>query len=390
MKAFQLRSEQIAAVTGALIADELASRFRRHIDYVTAASLSPDEPVREGKLRLNDNEIEACAERVAAFFGFDHAELDYAPDVSIRNWGDHIDGVLTLNLKRFRFTPAGRDSRSEFCEHRADAVFAEAGAIANLLYGRRRLISLVAPHSLTGFVLSILTPNLQRIDAIDARAKQPSDLTESLAFGDAVVATPTQWRFLLREGLKAPDNAVGVVFGEAMTVELASALRKAGFAAQRELYGSTESGLIAWRDSPNDPFVLFEFLARTNDQLVRTMPSGETKNVTPMDELEWISDRTFRLGPRRDGAVQVGAINVFPERVGRIISEHEDIEACEIRSGENSTGYNRLIADITLERGKSPTESLARSIDQWCRAKLQPHERPRIYNFGRSEKTDAS
>jgi hypothetical protein len=48
-------------------------------------------------------------------------------------------------------------------------------------------------------------------------------------------------------------------------------------------------------------------------------------------------------------------------------------------------GMDRLIASVTL-RGGAVTESAARSIDAWCRAKLRPHERPRVYNIAASEK----
>jgi acyl-coenzyme A synthetase/AMP-(fatty) acid ligase len=100
-----------------------------------------------------------------------------------------------------------------------------------------------------------------------------------------------------------------------------------------------------------------------------------------MDALEWTSDISFRLGPRRDGAVQIGAVNVFPERVAAVICQHRAVEDCRVRVARHAGGVNRLIARIALKPEAAPTEQMARDIDLWCRTHLRPHERPRIYNF---------
>ena len=36
---------------------------------------------------------------------------------------------------------------------------------------------------------------------------------------------------------------------------------------------------------------------------------------------------------------------------------------------------------MTLVPGRSASQELAWSVDEWCRAHLQPAERPRIYTF---------
>jgi hypothetical protein len=47
-------------------------------------------------------------------------------------------------------------------------------------------------------------------------------------------------------------------------------------------------------------------------------------------------------------------------------------------------GADRLVATIALKRAGLPPESVARSIDSWCRQKLRAYERPRVYNFAES------
>ncbi|MEM9285271.1 MAG: 4-coumarate--CoA ligase, partial [Pseudomonadota bacterium] len=87
---------------------------------------------------------------------------------------------------------------------------------------------------------------------------------------------------------------------------------------------------------------------------------------------------------RRDGAVQIGAINVFPAQIGDVIAEHPGVVGCDVRLSRRSGALDRLIADITVAPGLEPDEDMAWAIDEWCRSKLRPAERPRIYRF-RSE-----
>jgi acyl-coenzyme A synthetase/AMP-(fatty) acid ligase len=174
---------------------------------------------------------------------------------------------------------------------------------------------------------------------------------------------------------------MAVYFGEPMTPDLSAEMRKAGFGAQREIYGSTETGLIGWRDSPGEPFVLFEHWKRADDNLERKSPSGEAAVLAPMDNLIWQSDRRFKLAGRRDGAVQIGAVNVFPQRIAKKIEEHPAVKSCSIAVSKHAAGANRLIANIELAAAQAPSESMARSIDAWCRTNLRQQERPRVYNF---------
>jgi 4-coumarate--CoA ligase (photoactive yellow protein activation family) len=381
VKSFTITEEQIARIIGAASADELSRRFNRHFDFLTIAGWTSHTPLERGGIGMSDEEAQACGQRVSAFFGLDEHYLEGRPAVTIADWATVVAEALEKNLERFAFKGATRSNNNTVCAHAADEIYQDAAAAANLLYGRRRMLSFVAPHSLLGFVLSVLTPNLQHIDAVDARGMTPDMLSKTLQFGDVLIATPTLWRYMMREKVTAPDNTMAVSFGEAMTFELGADMRKAGFGVMRELYGSTETGLIGWRDSATEPFVLFDHWKRENDRLLRVRPDGAEKSVDAMDLIEWAGDRVFRLGGRRDGAVQIGAVNVFPEQVAEALGEHPRIKDCVVRAGRRGDGVNRLIAYIVLKPEFQPNDQTAREIDAWCRMKLRQQERPRIYNF---------
>ncbi|WDI33189.1 hypothetical protein PUV54_08260 [Hyphococcus flavus] len=381
MKSFSLSQDQISRIVGAAVADELSRRFNRHIDFLTAASWNGAVLLGQGGASLSPDEKKYCGQRVAQFFGLNDEYLNHPDAIRLDDWSALIKQGVVERLERFSFKPAARNAEDSAFIHNADEIFQDAAAAANILYGRRRLLSFVAPHSLLGLELSILTPNLLGIETIDARGMTPESLSKNLLFGDVLVATPTLWRYMMQERLKAPDNTLAVSFGEPMTPDLAIEMRNSGFGVLRELYGSTETGLIAWRDTPGDAFVLFDHWGRDGDGLKRTQPDGTSREVQSMDILTWVGPSSFRLAGRRDGAVQIGAVNVFPEAVAQTLEEHHHIESCRVLVGRRSDGASRLIAHIVLKNSALPNEKTAREIDAWCKSNLRQQERPQIYNF---------
>jgi 4-coumarate--CoA ligase (photoactive yellow protein activation family) len=378
VKAFQLTDAQVTAIVAALAVDELGVRFGRHVDTVTRAIWAADTPLFEAGAELSPAEADACRARVRRFFGVTDDRLALA-GATFGDWGRAVGAAIGARLTQFAFAVSGDDGRE--IAHAADAIFADAAAAANLLYGRRRIVSLVAPHVVTAFVLTTLTPNLLRVPAVDARALPPEELRKFLAFGDAVVATPSVWRYLIAQRVYAPDNVLAVSFGETLSPEISAEIRKAGFGAQREIYGSTENGVVAWRDEPSDPFALFDQWARSGDRIERILPSGERAARDCVDSLNWEGERRFRLGVRRDGAIQIGAVAVYPARIAEKIAEHPLVDRCAVSVSRHAGGGDRLVATIRLASGGRPSESAARAIDAWCRTKLRPWERPRVYNY---------
>jgi len=384
MKSFSFTHDQIVNVISALVSEELSRSGKKQIDFLTAASWNEQTALGTQGIDLTIEERDLCHRRIKVFFGCgEELQLNDAA-LSLGDWAISISNAIDKKLNVITFTPAGRQETDADCVHSAYEIFADAAAAANLFHGRRRLLSLVAPHSLLGFALTVLTPNLQRIPTLDVRSMAPDLLQNTLQFGDVLVASPTLWRYILEQGVTAPDNTMGVFFGEPMAPELSAEMRQAGFGAQREIYGSTEDGLIGWRDSPTENFVLFDHWRKDGGKLLRFDGKTLSQSIVPMDVLTWSGDRRFVLSGRRDGAIQIGAINVFPDKIAQKMQGHSFVEGCKIRIGKHKGGINRLIAHIKLKQSAAPTEATVREIDQFCRSSLRPQERPGIFHFEES------
>jgi 4-coumarate--CoA ligase len=108
--------------------------------------------------------------------------------------------------------------------------------------------------------------------------------------------------------------------------------------------------------------------------------AGKEEPFELPDDLEWTAARAFFVRGRRDGAVQVGGTNVFPDRVAAKIARHPGVRECAVRLMRVDEG-DRLKAFIvgreTVEEGKA-----ADALREWMRSELTASERPAALKFG--------
>jgi 4-coumarate--CoA ligase len=99
-----------------------------------------------------------------------------------------------------------------------------------------------------------------------------------------------------------------------------------------------------------------------------------------MDELHWQDLRRFLPAGRKDRVVQVGGENIHPARVEAVIAEHPGVAEVTVRLN-NTQPEGRLKAFVVPFPG---VEIDAATLDQHCRRRLRPVERPRSFTFGAS------
>ncbi len=363
-----IREADLARVIAALVAEEFGRARGRAIDpgeleSWTAATRVDEEGIGADSLARLD-----LVARVNEFFHLHEiGSEDYL--VVRRTFGDWADIVaqsLSLKAERVTFRTGGATGEPKPVTHAWAHLRAETAAWAALLAGARRILTLVPPHHIYGFIWTALLPAALNVPVIDLRAKAPTALRREAREGDLVVATPFLWEHVIKAGLPEARHWTAVTSSAPAPDALWTAL--APRARTIEVYGSTETAGIGWREAPDAPFAILPYWTRVGDRLEA---GGQAYPV--QDRLEWRGPGAFIPAGRLDGAVQVGGVNVFPARVRDAILTAPGVRDCAVRL-DSKTG--RLKAFVT---GEALSEA---ALEAHARACLAPPERPARWRFG--------
>ncbi|ETX15874.1 4-coumarate--CoA ligase [Roseivivax halodurans JCM 10272] len=281
---------------------------------------------------------------------------------------DHMGGDAAIG-----FSTSGSTGKPRIIlRGRAELDHEIRAIVSGVLPNRpERVLSLVSPRHLYGFLWGILLPRALGVECLELDAASPTGIARKARPGDLIVATPFQWDRCSALGL-LPGKICGVSSGGATTEEtwsVAGALRLEWFL---EIYGSTETGGVGVRRSDQEPFLLFPNLARIGDGVSRR---GSTSEIALPDRIEWQDATRFRLGGRKDGVVQVAATNVDPQEVAARIAALPGVSDAAVR-----LGGERLKAFVVPMPGRDLTE-LDAGIRRAMTA-LPPPARPDRITFG--------
>lgn len=292
--------------------------------------------------------------------------------------GDWIDAILlkwqlpdpVLNVRT-----SGTSGRPKLCPHRVADLMEEARFFAGLLGCRHRVVSMVPADHIYGLIWTALLPEVLEVSVLTSTGNTAIELSP----GDLVVAVPDQWRALGRRSAAFPDDVVGVSAAAPLALADAEQLLRSGLTTIIEVYGASETGGIGYRHAPDRPYTLlprWQFAPGLDhdEQIVST---GGTVVLLP-DHIVRIGDR-LNLGQRRDGAVQVGGLNIWPAQVAETLCRHEGVAQAAVRLGSNG----RLKAFLVPKEQRSPDRLLS-SIAEHAAANLPAHARPVAYHIGRA------
>ncbi len=295
--------------------------------------------------------------------------------------------IAAAALERFSsnlmFRTSGSTGACKALQHPLAALLQEVAALAALLPGRRRVVSAVPAHHIYGFLFTVLLPQRLGVGVVDVRASSPAGLGAVLREGDLVVGHPGFWGGFARTVRQMPGDVVGVSSTAPCPRETARDAVACGLSRLVEVYGASETAGIGWRDDPGGPFELFGHWRRgvEADTLVRSGPDGACAAAQVPDRLVWVGERGFRVEGRRDAAVQVGGINVFPALVRERLLQHPGVRDAAVRLMSPGEGA-RLKAFIAPADPCFDTAELRSGLTAWCAAGLSAPERPKAFSFG--------
>jgi 4-coumarate--CoA ligase (photoactive yellow protein activation family) len=232
-----------------------------------------------------------------------------------------------------------------------------------------RILSAVPAHHIYGFIFTVLLPLLTGCDVVDIRKRLPADVRP----GDLIISFPDHWRYL-SQSLETLPALVGVTSTAPMPPALAHDLRAHGLARLVEIYGSSETAGIGWRDHPDLPFRLLDIwtVAEAPDpEGILLLSRGDRIVATP-DLVAMADPRCCHVVGRIDGAVQVGGVNVYPARVAAALATHPLVAEIRVRPADG-----RLKALVVPKPADADPDSVRRTLFTWIAANLPVAERPR-------------
>jgi len=294
--------------------------------------------------------------------------------------GLRADGGVT-------FRTSGSAGTPKRCSHTLAALWQETAVLADLLPGRRRILSAVPSHHIYGFLFTVLLPRALGIDdVVDLRAAPPAAWLATARPGDLVVAHPGWWEALARLDPAFGPDIAGVSSTAPCPDALADGLAGAGLRLL-QVYGSSETAGVGWREAGGAPFTLMphwraDAAAQDTRELVRRLPDGREARYPLQDKLAWRDERRFLPAGRIDHAVQVGGTNVFPAYVADVLRMHPAVAEAAVRPMRADEG-RRLKAFVVARPGHDGDRAALRdALAAWVGARLAPAERPAAWNFG--------
>lgn len=330
--------------------------------------------IGDGGLGLDSLERLGALGALAETFGLDDSLLDDSPPRTIGDWVDWIMLGHDAGAGHILVRTSGSTGNPQMCRHAIADLLDEAAFLAAKFPDRQRVIALVPAHHLYGMIWTALLPAALGLSVVVRRLGAPLGLRA----GDLVVAVPDQWRAILRLARALPADVVGVSSAGPLDPATADDLLAAGLARLVDVYGSSETSAIGLRELPAADYDLVPRWRLGADgaddwQLI----DRDGRAVAIPDHVQPTGERSLlRLG-RRDGAVQIGGCNVWPERVAQVLREVKGVAAATVRLGANG----RLKAFVVPHAASDPA-GLPGLIDRAVAARLTEPERPKNIQLG--------
>lgn len=304
-----------------------------------------------------------------------------------RTLGDWVD-VAAAGLERFSerltFRTSGSTGLPKPCPHPLATLLQETTHLASLFPGRRRLLCAVPSHHIYGFLFGVLLPpalGLSDAGVLDVRGRTPAWLLRCAEPGDLVVAYPEFWGAVARSFAAMAPDVVGVTSTAPCPDEVAAKVVVDGLTRLVQVYGASETGGIAARDGVGQPYTLFpHWRLGAGDPrcLLRTLPGGGEEAFQAQDLLVPVDERRVHIAGRQDQAVQVGGINVFPQRVREVLRRHPAVADAAVRLMRPEEG-TRLKAFVVPRAG---CNDLLPQLQDWVARELTAPERPKAFRVG--------
>ncbi|MDR1124099.1 MAG: beta-ketoacyl synthase chain length factor [Elusimicrobiota bacterium] len=280
------------------------------------------------------------------------------------------------------FFTSGSTGIIKNCLHTSAMLREETRGLCFLFGGIKRAVSIVPSSHSYGFIFGLQVPKAMDIPALPLPPLPTADWRAVLQEGDLFITFPMFLKQLMAMGVKFPQGVTVLTSTAPCPDELIDAVYEAGAARLIEIYGASESGAIAWRERAGQPFTLLPFWnANIENGLLTSISRKNTPLKVDIPDIVAV-EAGNRLRPcgRKDNAVQVAGINVYPQKVETLLKSHPAVADAVVRLQRPQEG-ERLKAFIVLKDGVGQAAAQG-ALRAFMKEKLSAHEMPRSITFG--------
>jgi len=340
----------------------------------------------DAALRITDQGLECdslerqgLATAVNAFFHLHETGVEDAllRKQTLGEWAEIVAFSLARSFAHITFRTSGSTGTPKACRHRVADLMRETAALADLYGPIQRIIAMVPPHHIYGFLHTVLLPAHLNIPVIAAHSEIPFRHRD-IAPGDLIVAFPERWQAVAASGA-LPAGVRGVTSTAPCSPVIWEAVAATGLEALYEIYGASETAGVGWRTDGTAPFTLFPYWRCDGNSVIDA--AAPAQPIPLQDVLVPVDATRFRIQGRKDQAIQIGGINVFPAAVAARLQTHPLIQAAAVRMMRADEG-KRLKAFVVLKDPACDLIAARREILDWITATLPTAEQPKAVTFG--------
>jgi acyl-coenzyme A synthetase/AMP-(fatty) acid ligase len=241
----------------------------------------------------------------------------------------------------------------------------------------RRIVCSVPPQHMFGIEASVMLSLVHGIAVEAARPLLPADVQQAFAEARATawVATPIHLRTLVRSGTPLSNCSLVLTSTMPLSQELARQTEALAGAPVLEIYGSTETGVLAMRRSARDAAwrpVDGARVERAGDAALAFGRHFDSPVRLP-DEIEIESGGSFRLLGRSSDMIKIGGRRASLAGLNLLLADLPGLEDGVFYLPVTAQATDRLCliySGPALERADA---------DRWLRSRLDPAFLPRAF-----------
>ena len=259
-----------------------------------------------------------AASFVSMFFNMNakKATEDLYAKPNLREWAC----VVANHLNRFKklditFLTSGSTGKAKKISHSLSDLVHEARLWIELNGEVRFVYSMVATNHIYGFVWATLLPALCGASVVDARKMPLSTIKENEK--SLVVTIPDCLPMLQLISHDIVSHCNVVVSGSPCHHNKLVYAVDLGVKRAIQIYGSTETGGVAWRDQNRAAYTLRDDLEVDGDSVLY-----RGKKLDIQDHLSFVDSRSFNVLGRKDGVIQIKGRNVDVSVIRQKIADH--------------------------------------------------------------------